>query len=287
MTLISNNPICDEEASVIVTAFYHFAHLDDYESLKDPLLRFCLEQGLKGTILLAKEGINSTISGSREGVDALYSYLYADIRLANLTYKESRHYTQPFQKMKVRLKKEIVAMGVEDVDVFRYRGHYVEPHDWDAFISRSDVVLVDTRNMYEYKMGYFEGAIDPGTNNFREFPEWVDQFVEQYPNKKIAMYCTGGIRCEKSTAYLVQKGFVEVYHLKGGILQYFEDTANKNNKWHGDCFVFDDRAVVDANLHASNNTHCAQCGILMTTDDIKHSPNRSLICVSCALPDKD
>lgn len=267
---------------VVIAAFYHFAVLPDFEAMKDPLLAFCNQHKLKGTILLAREGINSTISGSREAIDALYSYLRNIPGLSGLQAKESFADVQPFLKMKVRLKREIVAMGVEDLDTDNYRGEYIKPKDWDKFISDPDVIVVDTRNYYEVGVGTFKGAIDPKTTTFRQFPAWVDENLSPHKDKKIAMYCTGGIRCEKSTAYLKQQGFSQVYHLQGGILQYFEDTGNKNEKWEGNCFVFDDRAMVDATLTPSNIMLCPTCQLTLTTDDIKHSPMQEGVrCSKC------
>lgn len=276
---MSANP---SQLPVVIAAFYHFAVLSDYEAMKEPLLAFCNSHQLKGTVLLAQEGINSTISGSREAIDALYAHLHSDPRFAGLTAKESFAEVQPFLKMKVRLKKEIVAMGVETLDVDHYRGEYIAPKDWDDFISDPDVIVVDTRNYYEVGVGTFTGAVDPKTTTFRQFPAWVDAHLTDAKDKKIAMYCTGGIRCEKSTAYLKQQGFEHVYHLQGGILQYFEDTGNKAGKWQGDCFVFDDRAMVNAELQPSNIMLCPRCQEALTTDDIKHSPQQEGVrCAKC------
>lgn len=253
---------------VVIAAFYHFADLPDYEEMRAPLLRFCNQQKLKGTILLAHEGVNSTISGSREAIDALLSHLRSDERLAGLEHKESYHESQPFQRMKVRLKKEIVRMGVEDLDLNK-RGIYVDPKEWDNLISDPEVAVVDTRNDYEYHVGTFERAINPDTKNFREFPDWVKKHLDPEKHKKVAMFCTGGIRCEKSTALLRNMGFDEVYHLKGGILQYFEDTGNANEKWKGDCFVFDDRVAVNSELEVSGAVICPSCNTPFTTDELK------------------
>ncbi len=232
---------------VVIAAFYQFRMLENHDAIKAPLLAFCNEHGLKGTILLAPEGINSTISGSREGIDALFAHFAEIYGITDLVIKESYAETQPFNKMKVRLKKEIVAMGVEDLDVDRYCGTYVAPKDWDALIADPDVVVVDTRNDYEVMIGTFENAVNPDTKRFRDFPQWADEHLKD-KSKKIAMFCTGGIRCEKSTAYLKSQGFEDVYHLQGGILQYFEDTKNQSKKWQGGCFIFDERAVLDADL---------------------------------------
>lgn len=269
-------------APIVISAFYHFVMLDDYESMKEPLLKFCNDHALKGTFLLAHEGINCTISGSREAIDALYGYLRSDDRLKDFTFKESFAETQPFLRMKVRLKKEIVAMGVPDLDVDTYKGTYVAPKEWDALITDPDVVVVDTRNTYEIAVGSFDGAINPKTKTFREFPKWAEENLAD-KQQKIAMFCTGGIRCEKSTAYLKRMGFEHVYHLQGGILQYFADTKNKQQKWQGDCFIFDDRAVLNVDLEPNNNLLCPACQATITTDDIKHSPTfeDGLRCSKC------
>lgn len=267
--------------SFVISTFYHFAMLDNFEAMKEPLLEFCKENGLKGTILLAHEGINSTISGSREGIDHLYRYLQADSRLEGISWKESYAAFQPFLKMKVRLKKEIVAMGVETLDVDQYRGEYISPNEWDRFINDPEVMVIDTRNIYEIAVGTFKGAINPQTKTFREFPRWVEEQLLPFQDKKIAMYCTGGIRCEKSTAYLKQRGFQHVYHLQGGILQYFEETKNRNEQWQGECFVFDDRAMVDPNLTPSNNLTCQKCAAMLSTDDLKRIQDDKIYCFRC------
>lgn len=253
---------------IVIAAFYHFASLPDYEEMRLPLLEFCKAQGLKGSILLAREGVNSTISGTREAVDALFARLKSDPRLGSLEHKESYSDTQPFGRMKVRLKKEIVHMGVEGLDVER-RGEYVSAAQWDRLISDPDVVVVDTRNDYEVKIGTFARAVNPKTRFFREFPAWAKEHLDPQKHKKIAMFCTGGIRCEKSTALLKNMGFEDVYHLKGGILQYLEDTHNENGSWQGDCFVFDDRVAVDSALQPSGATICPSCNEPYTTDELK------------------
>jgi UPF0176 protein len=269
--------------SVVIAAFYHFTPLDDHIQMREPLKTFCVEHDLKGTILLASEGINSTISGSRENIDKLFVHLKSDPRMKDIEWKESYLDFQPFERMKVRLKKEIVRMGLDDFDVSK-RGDYIKPEDWDDFISQPDVYVIDTRNEYETRIGTFEGAIDPDTKNFREFPEWAESWSKDKTDKdvKIAMFCTGGIRCEKSTAYMKHLGFNNVYHLEGGILQYFEDTKNKNNKWQGECFVFDDRAAVDASLKPTGALLCTECGAPATADSLKHGPKGKVLCHVCA-----
>lgn len=271
---------CQED--VVVIAFYHFATLNDYTTMKAPLLTFCNEHRLKGTILLAREGVNSTISGSREDINALIDNLRSDPRLKDLTWKESYLDYQPFERMKVRLKTEIVRMGVDDLDMSR-RGDYIKPQDWDAFIAQDDVVTIDTRNEYETRIGTFKGAIDPETRNFRDFPEWAQNWAQDKAKgkTKIAMFCTGGIRCEKSTAYMKSLGFDEVYHLEGGILQYLEDTQNANDVWQGECFVFDDRVALSDDLKPTGSLLCADCGAPVATDDLKRSSKGTVLCSGC------
>ena len=266
---------------IVIAAFYKFVSLPDFEEMRYPLLAFCKKHDLKGTILLAHEGLNSTISGSRENIDALFAHLKSDSRLADLEWKESYHEDQPFERMKVRLKKEIVRMGVDDVDMSLV-GDYVEPKDWDALISSPDVLTIDTRNDYEIGIGTFEGAIDPETKTFRQFPEWAKNWSQDKLDgkTKVAMFCTGGIRCEKSTAYMKSLGFDEVYHLKGGILQYLEDTKNSNGKWQGECFVFDDRVAVGDDLVPTGALLCDKCGGPITTDDLRDHGGKT-VCSLC------
>lgn len=268
-------------SEVIITTFYHFINFPEVENLKQPLLDFCKDQDLKGTILLAREGINSTISGSREGIDHLYQYISNDLGIDDLVYKESAHKNKPFYKMKVNLKKEIVALGAPDLDVENLKGEYISPENWDNFIKQEDVMVIDTRNKYETLLGSFDRAIDPKTDNFRQFPQWTEENLNNVDkNKKIAMFCTGGVRCEKSTAYLKSKGFNNVYHLEGGILKYFEDT--KANSWHGSCFVFDDRVALNNKLTADQDIHCSNCNKQMNTDDVRKAAlTNKMLCLKC------
>ena len=265
----------------IITTFYHFINLPHFEDLKMPLLEFCNNKSLKGTILLAAEGINSTISGSRESIDALYIYLRDEIGISNLIYKESFNDVQPFKKMKVNLKKEIVALGVEGLDVEGLKGEYINPKDWDSFITDENVIVIDTRNKYEILLGTFERAIDPQTENFKQFPNWVkDNLSDIDKDKKIAMFCTGGVRCEKSTAYLKSQGFHNVYHLEGGILKYLEDTEAKT--WHGNCFVFDERVALNKDLVEAQDLHCDCCSKALDTDDVRRAMLADkMICLDC------
>lgn len=266
---------------VVITTFYHFINLSDVETIKEPLLSFCKKENLKGTILLANEGINSTISGSREAINSLYQYLNQQIGIKNLIYKESFNQKQPFFKMKVNLKREIVALGVENLDVENLKGEYITAENWDAFIARDDVITIDTRNNYEVLLGTFDNAINPNTGTFRQFPQWVkDNLIDVDKTQKIAMFCTGGVRCEKSTAYLKSQGFNNVYHLEGGILKYFEDT--KADAWQGTCFVFDDRVSLDKSLETAYDIKCEKCCKNMGTDDVRKAALlNKLICLTC------
>ncbi|MBR9912476.1 MAG: rhodanese-related sulfurtransferase [Gammaproteobacteria bacterium] len=249
----------DRKNKVVVAALYKFVSLPDYEALREPLLEWCRAAGVKGTLLLASEGINGTVAGSRAAIDGLLDYLRRDPRLADLSHKESLHEEVPFYRMKVKLKREIVTMGVEGIDPAQVVGTYVEPAAWNSLISDPDVVVVDTRNDYEVELGSFEGAVNPKTGSFREFPAYVAEHLDPAKHKKVAMFCTGGIRCEKSTAYLREQGFEEVYHLKGGILKYLEEVPKENSLWQGECFVFDNRVSVDHDLERGSYDLCHGC----------------------------
>jgi UPF0176 protein len=251
----------------LVAAFYKFVELVDYAAMREPLQRRCVDLGLLGTILLAGEGINGTVSGPEGGVMRLLEGLRGDPRLADLEAKLSRAGEVPFYRMKVRLKKEIVSLGVSGVDPVGEVGEYVEPSAWNELISRPDVRLVDTRNDYEVHLGTFSGAENPGTRSFREFPEWVDQHLDPQRDEHVAMFCTGGIRCEKATALLRQKGFRHVYHLRGGILSYLEQVASDESLWTGECFVFDNRVTVDQHLRPGHYEVCPACRMPLTEAD--------------------
>jgi UPF0176 protein len=247
----------------LTAAFYKFVELADYADRKAPLLALCEQRNVKGSILLAREGINSTIAGSPDDVRAVLHYLRQDPLLSDLQHKESYAHTAPFRRMKVLLKKEIVTMGMPEVDPTRLVGTYVKPMDWNALISDPDVVVVDTRNDYEVAIGTFSGAIDPKIRTFRELPAWVDQSTQLQATNgkkpKVAMFCTGGIRCEKSTAMMRAKGYDEVYHLEGGILKYLELVAPEESLWDGTCFVFDERVSVDHGLVPGTHKLCRAC----------------------------
>ena len=245
--------------SIVVAALYKFVRLGDFEQLREPLLALMLAQDVRGTLLLANEGINGTIAGPRAGIDTVLGWLREDPRLADLEHKESFHDAHPFLRTKVKLKKEIVTMGVEGIDPNRTVGTYLSPQEWNAVISDPETLLIDTRNDYEVEVGTFKGAINPGTRTFREFPEYVKESLDPARHKKVAMFCTGGIRCEKSTAYLKEQGFEEVYHLKGGILKYLEEMPKEESLWEGECFVFDERVTVDHDLNPGEFDQCHAC----------------------------
>ncbi|MEY8767321.1 oxygen-dependent tRNA uridine(34) hydroxylase TrhO [Francisella philomiragia] len=256
-------------SQIVVCAMYKFVTLEDYEAMRQPLLDTMIKNNVKGTLLLANEGINGTVAGSREGVDALLAYLKSDSRLADIDYKESYHQEMPFYRSKVKLKKEIVTLGIEEIDPNKVCGKYVEPKDWNALISDPDTILVDTRNDYEIEIGTFKNAINPSTETFREFPEYVDKNLDPKKHKKVAMFCTGGIRCEKSTALMKAKGFDEVYHLKGGILKYLEEVPKEESMWEGECFVFDSRVAVNHDLEKGSYDQCFACRMPITEEDKK------------------
>lgn len=253
--------------SYCVAALYHFTALKDYTSLRPPLQDMCDLLGIKGTLLLAKEGINGTIAGTDSAIAEILLFLRADPRLVDLDHKESRARDMPFYRMKVRLKKEIVTMGVEGVDPNEIVGTYVDPQDWNALITDPNVVLIDTRNDYEVDIGTFKGAINPQTETFREFPDWVADNKDRLSKPKIAMFCTGGIRCEKASAFMKTKGYDEVYHLKGGILKYLETIPEKDSTWEGECFVFDQRVAVGHGLKQGQYDQCFACRYPITEDD--------------------
>lgn len=253
----------------LVAALYHFARLPRFESLREPLFELCQKNGVKGTLLLAAEGINGTIAGPDAGVHAVLSFLRAQPEFSALEHKESRASHMPFVRLKVKLKKEIVTMGVPDIDPNRIVGTYVDPRDWNELISDPDTIVIDTRNDYETAIGVFKGAVDPKTKTFREFPDWVKNNPGLRNKPKIAMYCTGGIRCEKSTAFAKEMGFDEVYHLKGGILKYLEEVPAEESLWDGACFVFDERVSITHGLKEGEHTLCHACRFPLTAEEVK------------------
>jgi UPF0176 protein len=258
------------EHAIVVCAMYRFVTLDNYEAMQKPLLDFLHANDIKGTLLLAREGINGTVSGTHKAINALLAYLNEDPRLAGIGVKFSYDDSQPFYRAKVKLKKEIVTMGVEGIDPKQVVGTYVEPEDWNALISDPDVVLVDTRNDYEVLIGTFKHALNPNTKSFREFPAYVKENLNPAKHKKVAMFCTGGIRCEKSTAYMKEQGFDEVYHLHGGILNYLEKVPQENSLWEGECFVFDNRVTVNHALEKGSFDQCHACRMPITEAEKLH-----------------
>ena len=266
----------------IVAALYRFTNFHDYKEWQSPLLNMALHHGVKGTLLIGAEGVNGTIAGPREGIDAVLQLLRKDSRFDGMEYKESISQKMPFLRMKVRLKKEIVTLGVPGINPEENRGTYVEPKHWNALISDPEVILIDTRNKYEIDIGTFKGAINPQTENFREFPDYVKKELDPKKHKKVAMVCTGGIRCEKSTVYLKSQGFENVYHLKGGILQYLEDVDKSETMWEGECFVFDNRVAVNHDLEVGSYDQCYGCRHPISEDD-KKSKNyvRGVSCPYC------
>lgn len=237
---------------IAVISFYSFINIEDPEILIPRMLYISKKKSVRGTIIVSYEGFNGSLSGNEQDVNLVLSELYSLTMATDINEKTNYCEIQPFSKIKVKFKDEIVALKTGSLDVNNLKGEYINSEDWDDFISKEDVVLIDTRNDYEVQVGTFEGAINPETETFREFPEWVEKNKALLDNKKIAMYCTGGIRCEKSTAYLKKMGYNDVYHLKGGILQYLDDTENMSGKWQGSCFVFDDRGAVSENLLPSD-----------------------------------
>ena len=249
-----------------VAALYHFTRVVDHARLREPLQTLCEEHGVCGTLLLAHEGINGTIAGPDAGIENVLDYLRAQPEFATLEHKESRASKKPFIRMKVKLKKEIVTMGVEAIDPTRVVGTYVDPADWNTLIGDPDTIVIDTRNDYETAIGTFRGAVDPDIRTFREFPDWVRANAGLRDRPKIAMFCTGGIRCEKATAFMKQEGFAEVYHLKGGILKYLEEVPAEESLWDGACFVFDERVSVVHGLKEGDHKLCRACRNPLTAE---------------------
>jgi UPF0176 protein len=253
---------------ITVAALYQFVPFDDPDALQQPLHDLCKAEGIRGTILIAREGINGTIAGHGSGIDAILAHIKALPGCAALEVKFSSAETMPFLRMKVRIKKEIVTLGVPGIDPARDVGRYVEAEDWNALISDPDVVVIDTRNDYEVGIGTFQGAINPGTKSFSEFPDWFAANRDLLPaNAKVAMFCTGGIRCEKSTAFLRAQGISEVAHLQGGILKYLENVPREESLWHGECFVFDDRVSVGHGLKIGTLALCRGCRTPISDED--------------------
>lgn len=256
----------DGETPFVIAAFYHFFDFPHFEEMQAPLLQRLKDLGIKGSLLITAEGVNSTMSGTREAIDSFLNYLQEELIGVKISWKESYAAFQPFGKARVRLKKETIGLG-EPVSMKKF-GTYVEPKDWNALIRGNDVVIIDTRNDYEVNLGTFAGAIDPNIPNFKHLPQWTRDNAEALKGKKLATFCTGGIRCEKFTSWLIDNGHDDVYHLKGGILQYFEDVPESESLWQGECFVFDERIAVDHNLQPSKTAAlCLHCDHALTEDD--------------------
>lgn len=267
----------------VVSALYKFVTLHGFEELKHPLLHVMQQHGIRGTLLLANEGINGTVAGTAEAIAALYAWFEQQPHLDNISHKESYCDAVPFNRTKVKLKKEIVTLGVEGIDPKRVVGTYVKPREWNQLISADDVTVIDTRNDYEFQIGTFKHAINPKTESFREFPQFVKTHLDPQKNKKVAMFCTGGIRCEKSTAYLKELGFDEVYHLEGGILKYLEDVPEEESLWQGECFVFDERVAVNHALEKGRYDQCHACRYPITAMDKEHPTYvHGVSCPHCA-----
>ena len=271
-----------------VAALYQFTRLPDPARLRGPLLACAEAAGVRGTLLLAREGINGTIAGTRQGIDTVLAHLRALPGCAGLEWKESPAPEMPFARLKVRLKREIVTMGQPDVDPTAATGRYVDPAEWNALIAAPDVAVIDTRNDYEVAIGTFAGAVDPGTHSFREFPAWWAANAHRFHNKRVAMFCTGGIRCEKSTNYLLAQGVAEVFHLKGGILKYLEEVPAADSLWQGECFVFDKRVSVGHGLVPGEYDLCHGCRRPLAAED-KARPEyeQGVACHRCAAEHSD
>ena len=272
------------EAPFTVAALYCFARFPDFEAYQAPLTELCDQNGIKGTLLLAAEGLNGTVAGTQSGIAVLIAFIEAipALREQNIELKYSTASQMPFNRMKVRLKKEIVTMGVEGIDPLQSVGAYVQPEEWNALIDDENTILIDTRNDYEYAIGTFKGAIDPKTKTFREFPQWVEDHRGDLEGKKIAMFCTGGIRCEKATAFVKGLGFDDVYHLKGGILKYLEDMPAEDTRWEGECFVFDERVSVGHGLVEGDVQLCRACRNPVTPEGkLSQFYQEGISCDSC------
>ena len=266
----------------VISTVYYFTKLDDFQALKKPLLNKLLTLDIKGTLLLAHEGINGTVAGTQKSIDELLYWIRSDRRLAKLDAKFSFSEKKPFYRARVKLKKEIVTMGVQNIDPINSSGTYVKPEDWNDFISDPDIILVDTRNDYESAIGTFKNSIIPNTTSFREFPNYSTNQLSSFKQRKVAMFCTGGVRCEKSTAYLKQKGFAQVYHLQGGILKYLEKVPESQSLWEGECFVFDNRVSVNHALEKGSYDQCHACRLPINADDKRSKKyKQGISCPNC------
>lgn len=261
---------------VVVAAFYKFVDFEDFKSWQATLMGLCNKSGVKGSILLASEGINGTVAGSRQAIDAIFAHIRSDGRFSDLIVKESFCDFVPFLRMKVRLKKEIVALR-KDADPNEVVGTYIDPADWNEVISEPGVLLIDTRNDEEFEVGTFKGAVNPKTEKFSDFPEYVAT-LDPDKYQKVAMFCTGGIRCEKATSYLLRQGFENVMHLNGGILNYLAEVPKQESLWEGECFVFDERVSVDHDLKPGKYVLCRGCRYPLSQADIEHNDYEEGVC---------
>ena len=269
---------------ILVAALYKFVEIDDLLSLQSNLYEICEKNNIMGTILIANEGINGTISGKNNEINQTISLLKSDKRFANIEIKYSSTNKQPFHRMKVRLKKEIVTIGLPEINPNKKVGTYVKPEDWNDLISDPNVIVIDTRNKYETKIGSFQNALDPETSSFREFPDWVKKFKssKENANKKIAMFCTGGIRCEKASSLMKEEGFEDVYHLQGGILKYLETIDKENSLWNGECFVFDQRVCLTDELEVGSYKMCFACRMPITHEEMQNEKYiEGISCIYC------
>ncbi|MEM7116334.1 MAG: rhodanese-related sulfurtransferase [Chloroflexota bacterium] len=261
-----------------IVTFYKFVELTDFAERRAVLKAFCVERGIRGSILLAQEGINATVAGEETAVNQLLTHLRSDPAFADLEHKTSYSDFNPFRRMKVRLKREIVNMQVPNVDPREQVGTYVAPKDWNELISDPDVLVIDTRNDFEVKIGSFMGAVDPNTKSFHEFPDYVEAELGDRKHKKVAMFCTGGIRCEKATSFMVSQGFEQVFHLQGGILKYLEDVPAEESLWEGECFVFDGRVTVDQHLQKGTAEQCPACQQMLTPEEREQEAYQEGVC---------
>ena len=269
---------------ILVAALYKFVEIDDLLSLQSNLYEICEKNNIMGTILIANEGINGTISGKTNEINQTISLLKSDKRFTNIEIKYSSTDKQPFHRMKVRLKKEIVTIGLPEINPNKKVGTYVKPDDWNDLISDPNVVVIDARNKYETKIGSFQNALDPETSSFREFPDWVKKFKssKENANKKIAMFCTGGIRCEKASSLMKEEGFEDVYHLQGGILKYLETIDKENSLWNGECFVFDQRVCLTDELEVGSYKMCFACRMPITEEEMQNEKYiEGISCIYC------
>lgn len=261
----------ETQSSFLVAALYRFVSLPQWQEMRDPLFAFCNERGIRGTLLLAYEGINGTVAGTHEAIGELIAHLETIPELAGLEVKYSHAANMPFHRMKVRLKREIVTMRVEGLDPVNNVGTYLTPTEWNDLIADPETVVIDTRNDYEFAIGTFRNALDPKTSSFSEFPQWAQEHLDEFKGRKVAMFCTGGIRCEKATAYMRSIGLDDVYHLKGGILKYLEEVPEEESLWEGECFVFDERVSVTHGLQEGEAELCRACRQPLSPQD-KLSP---------------